>query len=394
LIGSGLIENFSLAESILVILVALGITWAGDAIAATIGGKTGRASTVIARCSFGNYQARMVVVFIVFMLGIGWWATQMAVISNATCTMLGIDYTTQRLIWAGITVLIGIIFALPAILGYRLMKWVDYLAVPAGLFILGIGICLVIQAQGLAGIWAWNPVKKIPWSLAISTIIGVNVCQWVMIADYSRYCKPKLKDTLLMPLGITLVGVALMIAGSVMSIGIKGFDIIPIMIKLGFPLGAFLLLWFAQWTSQMSNVYSPGLALSNMYELKTQKGRAIAVFFAALIGLILSLGGTLGLLQDFLLLLGIIYPPVGAIIATDFFILRKQKWKDILGWNWVATLAMLIGIVFGYYTQFINPIGIPAVQSYLITSLLYYVFMRAKGKKYPDSFTPKEWRKK
>jgi cytosine permease len=305
--------------------------------------------------------------------------------------MLGIDYTIQKLIWVGITIFVGIIFALPAILGYSTIKWVDYLAVPAGLFILGVGIWLAIQAHGLGGISAWNPPQKIPWSLVISTIIGVNVCQWVMIADYSRYCKPKLRDTLLMPIGIVLVGLALMFAGSIMSIGIEGFDIIQVMVKLGFPLWAFLLLWFAQWTSQMSNVYTPGLALSNMFNLKTHKGRATITFLAALIGLVLALAGILDLFQDFLLILGIVFPPVGAIIATDFFILRKQKWKDIPGWNWVATLAMVIGIFLGYYTQYLNPIGIPAIQSYLTTSILYYAFMRAKGKVYPDNFTPKHW---
>jgi cytosine permease len=194
-----------------------------------------------------------------------------------------------------------------------------------------------------------------------------------------------------MPLGIVLVGLALMVVGSMMSIGIKGFDIIQVMVKLGFPLWAFLLLWFAQWTSQMANVYTPGLALSNMFNLKTNRGRAGITFLAALIGLILALAGILNLFQDFLLVLGIVFPPIGAIMATDFFIVRKQEWKNIPGWNWVATLAMVIGIFLGYYTQYLHPIGIPAVQSYLITSILYYAFMRAKGKIYPDNFTPKYW---
>jgi cytosine permease len=160
MVGSGLVDTFSLAELVLVILVALGITWVGDAIAATIGGKVGRPSTVIAKCSFGSIQARSIVVLIIIIMGLGWWGIQTAVMGNAICAMLGIDYVNQRLIWVGIIILVGIIFALPAILGYSTIKRVDFLVVPTGLLILGIGIWLVMQAHGLAGIYAWNPPPK------------------------------------------------------------------------------------------------------------------------------------------------------------------------------------------------------------------------------------------
>jgi len=395
MVGSGLLEGLSLWEAIAVIAIALAITWVGDAIAAIIGGKTGRASTVIARCGFGSIQARTLIVLIIVLMGLGWWAIQTAVMGNAMCAMFGIDYETQWLAWAGITILVGAIFALPAIIGYSSMKWIDYLAVPAGLVILGIGLWLAIESQGLAGITAWVPPQKTSWPLAISAIIGVNVCQWVMIADYSRYCKPRLKDTLLMPVGIVVVGAALMIIGSVMgsASGEPSWDIIAVMVGLGFPIWAFLLLWFAQWTSQLLNCYTPGLALSNMFNLKTHKGRAMVTALATVGGLILALAGILSWFQDFLLILGIVYPPVGAILFTDFFILRKQKWKEIQGWNWIATLALAIGLALGVYTQYINPAGLPPVQSYVLTTLLYYGFMRAKASIKPDKFTPERWLK-
>jgi cytosine permease len=214
-----------------------------------------------------------------------------------------------------------------------------------------------------------------------------------MISDYSRYCEPKLKDTLLMPIGIVVVGLALMIIGSVMgsASGEASWDIIAIMTGLGFPVWAFLLLWLAQWTSQLTNCYTPGLALSNMFDLKTHKGRAMVTALVMVGGLILALVGILSMFQDFLLILGIVFPPVGAILFTDFFILRKQKWKEIQGWNWIATLAMAVGIFFGYYTQYINPAGLPPVQSYVLTAILYFGSMMAKAKIKPDKFTPDSW---
>ena len=59
----------------------------------------------------------------------------------------------------------------------------------------------------------------------------------------------------------------------------------------------------------------------------------------------------------------------------------------------MATIAMAVGIGLGYYTQYVRPWGIPAVSSYVVTSVLYYVLMYIKAQVVPDQFTPDKWRK-
>lgn len=71
---------------------------------------------------------------------------------------------------------------------------------------------------------------------------------------------------------------------------------------------------------------------------------------------------------------------------VDFF-MRKGKWKDRLGWNFMATIAMIAGTGIGYLTTYVKPIGIAPLQSLIVTGVVYYVAMNVKAKTAPDKFT-------
>lgn len=82
----------------------------------------------------------------------------------------------------------------------------------------------------------------------------------------------------------------------------------------------------------------------------------------------------------------LIYPPIAGVMFVDFFA-RKQKWEDKLGWNFMATIAMAIGIVVGYLTTYVKAIGVAPIQSLAVTCIAYYVAMKIKAKVAPDKFT-------
>lgn len=182
-----------------------------------------------------------------------------------------------------------------------------------------------------------------------------------------------------------------MTVGAIMAVGVGTWDIVAVMVALGYPFWAYFLMFVAQWTTQIVNVYTPGLAVANMLDLRTGRGRALATASIVVIGIVLALAGILDRYMDFLLLLGIVFPPIAAVMMTDFFILRKEQWEDIPGWNVIATVSVIIGILSGYYMQYIKFVGLPAVQTFIITAIIYYLLMRIKASIAPDQFTPKHW---
>ena len=401
--GSGIISSFSIKQFIVITLVAmLGITWISDSINAHLGALTGRSSTVIARSSFGSAQSKYVISFIIMLNLIGWWAIQTSITGNAICSMFNIDYTVQKGMWVLMTVIAGVLFALPPIFGYNSIKWVDYIAVPGGVLLCIAGFYLSVKDVGWSELMKLQPPQTMLTTDAISLIVGANVSQLVILADYTRFCKPTIKNAIMVPVGVLVVGFMLFLMGAVMGAGaslgaLKGvtrenaFDIVAIMKSLGFGWWGFLILWLAQWTSQLVCVYSMGLCLSNMFDAKNDFQRKLYTTLGSVIALVIALLGILTHFMDFLFLTGLMFPAVGAIMATDFFLVSKKEWRDRTTWNWVATIAMAAGIGVGYYTQYVNSWGIPAIQSYVVSSVLYYGLTYAKAKMAPDKYSPKHW---
>ncbi|ALC91459.1 permease [Bacillus sp. FJAT-18017] len=388
MVGAALIASFGLGELFWILAIALFVfQWIGNALSGYIGAKTGRSSSVIARTSFGSTQARLIVGMTIFIVSMGWWALQTAVAGNAISAMFGIDYETQWGLWALVTIIAGLLFALPSIIGYSSMKWTDYLAVPAGLLLVAGGIYYALRNTGWEKISSWNPEPQMTFLAAISLVIGINVSQWVISADYTRYAKPKVRDNILIPIGIVGVGFPLFYVGAIMSIGVGDADIVNVMMNLGFPIWGFIILWLATWTSQLVNNYSMGLALANMLNVNSNKGRALLTFAGTIVSIVIALAGILDYFMDFLYMTALIYPAIGGIMMADFFLIRKQQWVDNKGWNWMATIALVASTLVGYYTQYVNPMGLPAVQSLIAAVIVYYAAMKIKAKFAPDHFT-------
>jgi len=394
--GAGLADDFGLAAILGILAIALSVQWVGNALQGYMGAESGLSSTFLARQSFGVLQSRVVVGPLRAFLSMGWWAVQTAVAGNAISAMLGIDYETQRLLWGLITTSAGILFAIPSVLGYESMKWTDYFAVPLGLLLIGTGIYYAIEQEGLAGLGAWDPEGSLSLVEGVSIVIGVNVSQWVIASDYTRYSRPRVADQLKIPIGIVGVGLPLFFAGAVMSVGIGSADIVLVMRELNIPVWGFLILWFATWTSQLVNNYTMGLALANAFGASTNRGRMILTAAGAGVGIVLALSGIVDYFLDFLMTSALINTAIAGVMFADFFHRRSrdpdrtwEAWGSWKKWDGRATVALMAGMSVSYVTQFVHPIGLPPVQAVLVTILCYWVLVR-RTEAVPSGGAPEE----
>ena len=387
MVGSTLIGAFGLKGMVPVVLFAfLCITWIGNSIGGFIGAKTGLPSAVIARSGFGDKQAKFIIALVIGTVSLGWWSIQTSVTGNALCALLGIDYTVNQFAWVISVIVVGLLFAIPSIIGYSSMKWTDYIAVPAGLILCVIGIYLAFNNFGIDTILSYQGTGAMSFTGGVTLILGLNISQFVISADYTRYARPNVRDNILIPLGIIVIGVPLIFVGAVMAVGMGTADIVAVMQNLGFPVWGFLVLWLASWTSQLVNNYSMGLCYASIIGVNTNKGRMLVTLGGTVIAIILCLLGFLDHFMDMLIIAGLCYPAIAGVIFVDFFA-RRQKWEDKIGWNWCATGAMIAGIATGYLTAYVKPIGIPAIQSLVVTGIVYYLAMKWKAKIAPDQFT-------
>ncbi len=378
MVGGILIGNFSLYEVIGILLIGLCFfQWIGNAVQGYIGAKTGLSSTALASLSFGTRQAKIVVGIVILVLTLGWWAIQTAVASDALCALLEINRGERPFLYVLCTFFIGIFFAIPSILGYASIKWVDFIAMPAGLVLVAVAIYLSVQNFGMDNLLNYQPEGSMSFIEAINLVISINVAQWLIAPDYTRFAKPRWKDNILIPLGIIVVGFPLFIVGGIMSIGTGNADIVLVMQNLGFPAWGFVVLWIATWTSQLVSNYTGGLVLCTIFNTHGDKERKGLTLLFALIGIVLALMGIMNQFVNFLYLTALVVPVIAGIIMAHFFFRDKLSLNFNKSWNWTATFNMLLGLIVGYVTQYIYPIGIPAVLSLLVSGMSY-VLISAK----------------
>lgn len=381
LIGGILIGNFSLLEIVGILMIGLVFfQWIGNAIQGYIGAKTGLTSSALAALSFGKQQSRIIVGLVILMLTLGWWAIQTTVAADALAALLGINKEEDLFLYILSTAVLGFLFAIPSILGYASIKWVDYVAIPAGLLLVTVALYLSIDTMGWEKIASWNPESNMTFVQAINLVIGVNVAQWLIAPDYTRFAKPKWRDNILIPLGIIIIGFPLFLVGGIMSMGTGNADIVQVMQELGFPAWGFIVLWVATWTSQLVSNYTGGLVLCNMFNLNDDKSRKIMTMLFAVVGILLALIGIMDQFVNFLYALAVVIPVIAGIIIAHYFFINKAVLTTKQSWNWLATISMIVGIAVGYFTQYLYPIGIPAVQS-LVASGLFYILVNPKKSK-------------
>lgn len=392
MIGATLSGSFSLKAMIPILLVSfIGIQWIGNFLNGYIGAKTGRPSSIIARSGFGATQSRIIIALVIFIACMGWWGIQTATAGNSFCAMFGIDYTApeNKTAWVLITIACGIVFAIPSVIGYSSMKWTDYIAVPAGLLLCVAGIYLAIKSAGSANaLFAYVPsAPTMGVVAAINAILGMNISQWIIGADYTRYAKPTIRDNALIPLGIIAIGMPLIFVGGMMAVGQGTADIVAVMVGLGFPAWGFIILWLSTWTSQLVNNYTMGLSACNVCNITSSKGRMLATIAGTVIAIIAAISGLLDHFLDFIYMTSLFYAPIAGVIFTDFF-LRFREWEDHEGWNWMATIALVFGVALGYITTYVTPWGIPVLQCSIGSAIVYIIAMKIKASVAPDRFTP------
>ncbi len=377
LIGGVLISNFSILEIIGILLVGLVlIQWIGNAVQGYIGAKTGLTSSALAALSFGKQQSRIIVGLVILMLTLGWWAIQTTVAADAFVALLEIDKDENLGLYILCTAFIGFLFAIPSVLGYASIKWVDYIAIPAGLLLVIVALYLSINNLGWEKIVSWDPEGTLTFVGAINLVIGINVAQWLIAPDYTRFAKPRWRDNILIPLGIVVVGFPLFLVGGIMSMGSGNADIVLVMQELGFPAWGFVVLWVATWTSQLVSNYTGGLVLCNISNLNDNKSRKLMTLLFAVVGIVLALIGIMDQFVNFLYALALVIPVIAGVIMSHYFFIDKTSVSAKKSWNWFATISIIVGIVVGYLTQYEFPFGIPAVQSLLLSGGLYLLLTK------------------
>jgi len=381
-IGSELALTQGLAVGIHAVIIGSLILCMMSVPAAIVGAKTRLSTYMIVSNVFGKAGAKLINLVLALVL-LGWYAVT-AELAGRTCYLTMVDYLSSRPPQWVFTVGVSALVIMTTVFGFRAIDRLSLLFAP-----------LLVM---LTAYVAWRATAQVSWqemfavpgttvdlSTGISAVIGAMIVGVVLMPDITRYSRSTFDCVLISITGNGLGSGGALILAMLPALAFHEVDPMKYMAALGLVGVAFTTLLLSTWTVNAINLYSTGLVTSTAFRTvaygRIVIGCGIAGTIAAVIGIADRLIG-------FLVLLGLIVPPIAGIYLTDFFVLERRDYvsdrhlQRFDQTNIDGLLACALGSaigVFTYYTQS-SITGVPAIESFVSASLLYMALEWFRGK--------------
>lgn len=382
LVGGLVGAQLPFRQALIVIFFAGAFNTTIGVLIGVIGTRTGFTSAMIYRFSYGRWGA-ILPNLVISISAIVWFAVILNITRDAFVDLIGVSSEMSVLFW-GITLLMAIMFLIPA---YKTIKWiayVDYLAAPAIIIILVTTIWGALHTGGgFSQIIANEPAA----SASILVLFTATAGGWLhgntVISDFTRFYKNGKQAVVGLFLTYGVLMVFQYIGATIGALATGEWNIFLIMENFGLLEITFLALFLGSWSTSIAAIYFAANMLSAppVPEYKNEEStRKIVLLISWVIALGFAWYGPDQVFNFFLQFLAWLIGPIAITVIIDYWLLPGQrKLYETVGAlpkaniNPAAYLAWFGGFLFGFYTQ---GFFISLLNGMIVAGLIYYFWMQ------------------
>ena len=359
-VGAKLGNGLDLTGFIWSVLIGGAILGLYTGILAYIGSDTGLSLDLLAKRSFGKYGSYLPSALIGF-TQLGWFGVGVAMFAIPASELLGINPVV-------LVVIAGACMTASAYFGIKGLEIISYIAVPL-IAILGTYsmVTATIDGGGLEAVFA-RSAGSISVFTGVGMVVGSFVSGGTATPNFSRFARSN-KSSVITTVIAFFLGNTLMFAFGAVGGAFTGKeDIFYVLIAQGLAIPALIVLGANIWTTNDNALYTSGLSLANM----TKKTKRPMVLVSSIIGTVASIW----LYNNFvgwLSFLNATLPPVGAIIALDYF-MHREKYAEGSEVDRNYNPGAIIGVIGGALAGNYIPIGIAALNGMAVACACYVAY--------------------
>ncbi|HLU93722.1 MAG TPA: cytosine permease [Membranihabitans sp.] len=381
LVGGVVGTQLSFKDAIIVILMAGAFNSIVSILIGLIGTRTGYTSAMIFRFSYGNLGV-LLPNFIMSIITVVWFSVILNLTRDAFIEIANIS--NQSLLYWGVTLLMAIIFVIPA---YKTIKWiayVDYIAAPAIVFILIATVWGALDVGGgIRAIIEKAPVASGSIFIVFTSAAGGWLHSNTMMSDFTRFYKTERQAIVGIFLTFGVMMVFQYIGATIGALATGEWNIFLIMDQFGLLEITFIAIFLGSWSTSMAAIYFAAnlMAAPPIPEYKSEENtRKLVLIIAWVLALFFSWYGPDQLFNFFLQFLAWLVGPIAMTVITDywFFPENRKNYAAENGFptmkvNPAAFLAWIVGFIVGFYTQ---NFFISLINGMVVTAIIYYGWMR------------------
>lgn len=306
---------------------------------------------------------------------LGWYAVQTGITGALVSSTYGLNYVAM-------TTIAGLLYIAITFVGVRGLHWIGMISVPLfvvlGLWVVGD----VVAAHGVDAVLSYagnNGVATMPMGVGLTVVLALFIDAGTVTADFNRWAKDSKSSLIATFSAFPFANVVAMLVGGIMTAALAVPNANPFGNDNMFGyLNGKQLTWlsvlaFAFLYFNLGSVCSHCLynAATGWSRIVRSHMRLLAVILGV-IGIVVAAGNVWAFFIQWLSLLGILVPPIGAIILVDQYLLRPKAEIDT-DWRGSAFLAWGAGSIVAFVVEETAPYLSTAISAAVVAGVVYWL---------------------
>ncbi|MCQ9388478.1 cytosine permease [Brevibacterium sp. 50QC2O2] len=363
-----------------------------------IGMRTGLTTSILTRWTGFGRGGAAVVGAVIAISSIGWFGIQSGVSAEGLASTVGV---MPEWLWA---LLFGFAITVVVVFGFKMIARVAYIAVPLFL-VLALAAAAIELSRHSFGelLTSAPPGPEMNLVQGTGLVAGGFIVGAVINSDITRYNRSSADVVKQTVLGITLGEYLIGLIGVLLAHAVGSADVTTIILSSVGWIGVLVIIMGTIKINDI-NLYSSVFGIINFIAaiFGRNADRKTVTITVGVLGSVLGAAGILDHFTTFLSVLGVLMPPVAAIMVAEYFIVKKWRGEiDVAHTerlvpatqpNWIPLTLIIwaIASAVGFFVTW----GIPAINS-LVVAFVLYVAAGKLGwiKEYGRSDTPERVRR-
>jgi cytosine permease len=371
--GSILVAGMGFKSALMAMVIGNLLMFAYVSALGTLGTVRGFNFALLASATFGR-KGYVFASGLLSTLLLGWYAVQTGITGNLIHTAFDLNYLTM-------TVIAGALYLLITYVGIRGLHWIGIISVP--LFVL-LGGWVALDSASTAG-WpkvlayaGTKPDMPMAFGIGLTIVITLFIDAGTVTADFNRWAADTRSSLIATACAFPFANLVAMLVGGVMTAALALPDPQPFGLDNMF---GYLLAQKLTWLSVLAFVFlfcNLGSVCAHcLYNAAVGwsrigggRMRLFEVGLAA-VGIVIAAANVWALFIPWLSLLGILVPPIGAVMIADLYYVRPSA-AIAADWRPKAFIAWGVGSLVAYGVETFAPQLSTAVSAFVAAGVCYF----------------------
>lgn len=375
--GSLLVLGMGFKNALVAMIVGNLIMFAYVGALGLIGTTRGMNFALIASIVFGR-KGYVLASGLLSTLLLGWYAVQTGITGALISSTYGLSYVAM-------TIAAGMLYIAITFVGVRGLHWIGIASVP--LFVV-LGLWVAVDAASsttAAALFNYpgnNGAATMSMGVGLTVVLALFIDAGTVTADFNRWAPNPRASLFATFSAFPFANLVAMLVGGVMTAALAVPNANPFGVDnmFGYMNGKQLtwlsILAFIFLYANLGSVCSHCLynAATGWSRILGTNMRVMAIALGA-IGIVVAAGNVWAFFIQWLSLLGIVVPPIGAIILVDQYLLRPDASADA-DWRVKPLVAWAIGSLCAFAVEKLMPGFSTAISAAVIAAVTYLVIAR------------------